>query len=576
MAFANLPEFTARQILTAALLNQIITALQGFSTQTADISWPLTAGGNIDMDSQYTIVNMQTLWNITNADEYASLDAAVTAVEATSGGCLFIPPHTTIDGSTGITIDSSNFWIVGCGPTSIIDLSSGTGPLIDTAASLSNVGLMNLQLKNSGATASADAVVFRRTTGARLINVLFTSFLGDSVYFTNDGTAGNSCADAVLQGVEFAGGGTNGIHLRADDLDGCFMDNILSKSALATAISLVPVAASNGIIRDIQMGPNVRVESPAGIGVNILGGAAAADDKWSRISLNGVKVVEPTGDGFNIGEDNLILRNVSMIGCTVDTPGVDAFVVNAQRGQVSNCWSLGSTTKTGLDLVDSVDVSVTNNDLRNFITGIDCSSLPAASSCRVKDNDVRDYVTTAIARPAASVAADTVFSSNTGDFGMSTGNAKIRQDGTGATAETTTTLETYTIPAHTLRKEGDGLHIRAFWRNASGDRAGEMLVHVDAILASTLTLPLGLLGFSDVLVIVNNVGVTGASNTSYSYVSETNGANNAQMGNAAITVDWRADVDITFKVTIAGGTANDAISLQTFLIEGIGGDFGAV
>ena len=67
MAFANLPEFVARQILTAALLNQIITAMQGFSAQTGDLNWPMVAGGNIDIDSQYGIVNLLTFWNIVNA-----------------------------------------------------------------------------------------------------------------------------------------------------------------------------------------------------------------------------------------------------------------------------------------------------------------------------------------------------------------------------------------------------------------------------------------------------------------------------------------------------------------------------
>ena len=82
MAFVNLTQFTARQILTAAQMNQVIAALQGFAAQTADIAWPLVMGDNIDADNQFTIVNMRTLWNIVNADEYAEpkLTNAIAAI----------------------------------------------------------------------------------------------------------------------------------------------------------------------------------------------------------------------------------------------------------------------------------------------------------------------------------------------------------------------------------------------------------------------------------------------------------------------------------------------------------------
>jgi hypothetical protein len=457
MAFVNLPTFTARQILTAALLNQIVAAMQGFATQTADISWPLIAGGNIDMDNQYTIDNMRTLWNVVNADEYDSPKLTNALAAVSGGGCVFIPPNTTIDGTTGATIASSNIWIIGCGTSSIIDLTSGAGPLLDTDNNLSNIGLMNLQLKESSATSGADGVIFRRTTGPALINVLFTSFDGDSVYYTNDGTPGNSCADAMLSGVQFAGGGANGNHIKADDLDGLFMDHVLSKTAGADAVAMEP-AAANSIIRDIQMGSNVRIESPTGKGISILAGTTAVgpppvgDAKWGRISLTGPVVVSPTGDGFEIGETAKILQDVNLLGCRVLSPGADAFVVNAEKGSVIGCYGPGAIGD-GLDLVESEDVLVDGCHFQDAgANGVDASG---TTDCTVINTNVRDATTEGVRRDGAT---GLVTGNNEGDISTSISTAHTA----GATSITGTgevTAMTYTIPADKLSKSGDGFRI---------------------------------------------------------------------------------------------------------------------
>jgi hypothetical protein len=70
MPFPNLPVLTKRQKLTAAIWNQLITALQSFSVSNADISWPLIAADNIDMQQLFTIVGLRTLWNVRNVQEF--------------------------------------------------------------------------------------------------------------------------------------------------------------------------------------------------------------------------------------------------------------------------------------------------------------------------------------------------------------------------------------------------------------------------------------------------------------------------------------------------------------------------
>ena len=134
MGFVNLPTIADKQLLTGAQLRQIVAALQGYAAQSADIAWDLVAGGNIDFDNLYTINNMRTLWKIINADEYDSLEDAVTAAEGGSvGACVIIPPNTTVT-TTGCTIDASEIAIIGFGDSSIIQVSSGTSPAITVAA----------------------------------------------------------------------------------------------------------------------------------------------------------------------------------------------------------------------------------------------------------------------------------------------------------------------------------------------------------------------------------------------------------------------------------------------------------
>lgn len=474
MAFVNLPEFVARQILTAALLNQIVSALSGFSTQTGDISWPLLAGGNIDFVKLYGIDGLQTFWNIVNASEYASLDAALDAVEATTGGCLFIPPHTTVKGSTGVTVDASNVWVVGCGPTSIVELETGAGPLFNTAANLSNIGFMNLQLLESSSTSSADGIVFRRTTSPALINVLFTNFDGDSVYYTNDGTPGNPCADAYINGTTFSGGGANGNHLKADDLDGLFMTQTLSKSAGGTAFFMEPASASS-IIRDIQMDSTVRVELPGSKGISILGEALASDDKYSRISLLGTKVISPASTAFEIGATSKIMREVQLLGCAAQgtMTGLTAFHVNADRGDIKDCRTRAAGT--GIDLEDSVDLDVQSNSLRSCTTGIDASALTATSGTAAWNNNLTGC-TTPISFPIVDAGFEA--GNNIGVKGKLMGGTVFMvidytNSGTGAEL-----AWTYVVPGGTLVKAGDGLTVRVTGFRASGAATTQLQIKV--------------------------------------------------------------------------------------------------
>lgn len=568
MAFVDLPVFVPRQILTAALLNQIIASLEGFSTQTADISWPLVAGGNLDMDSTYTIDNMRTLWKVVNADEYddPKLENALAAVA--SGGCVFIPPNTTIDGTTGVTIAGSNVWIVGCGTSSIIDLTSGAGPLCDTDASLSNVGFMNLQLRESSATASADGIVFRRTTGPTLINILFTGFDGDSVYYTNDGTQGNPCADAVMRGVIFDGGGANGNHIKADDLDGFFASHVLSKSAGAGAVLMDP-AGVNSIIRDIQLDSTVRIEGTTGKGISILGKSATADDKWSRVSLTGVKVISPTNTAIEVGVADQIVRSVDIVGCIASDVSGAGFHVNAQQGQVESCRA--TSAGTGIDVEDSEDLDVQGNSFRSCTTGIDASGLTATSGVAAWNNNLIGC-TTPINFPTGT---DTGFEAgnNLGIKGKLMGGTVFFPIAPFVSAGGTEAAWAYTIPGGTLSKTGDGFKVEAVSVRAAGADTTTLAIAVGGTTIARLQTTVqnsehavyATVFLTDAPDVANNTDSFGRGLSSPTEQIELE-------RNLFLTIDWTVDQTITiWSITSLAGVLGVSSGYVTFYEGEAGG-----
>ena len=149
MPITNLPTFTDEELLAAAKLNLMRNAINSkFSAITgADLTWPLVAEGNIDFDSQFSIVGLRTFWNIINASEYATFQAAIDAAEAAGGGCVVIPPATTVV-ADGVSIDASSIAIVGCGPSSVLQLTTAasSGYLVRTGTSSLADGAMNNDL----------------------------------------------------------------------------------------------------------------------------------------------------------------------------------------------------------------------------------------------------------------------------------------------------------------------------------------------------------------------------------------------------------------------------------------------
>lgn len=533
--FLNLPDFEARELLTAAQLTQIVTALQGFSAQSADITWPLVAGGDLDFDKLYGIVGLRTLWNIVNASEYDTLQAAVDAAEAMTGGtCVFIPPSETIP-ADGVSIEADNIWIVGCGDSSVIQATGSTGYAIRTSGGArSNIGLMNLRM-DGDSVAGQDGIQFRYTDGITVKGVRFEDWDGSALVLTNAGSDGTEkCQNAFVTDCVFTGGA--GAHIECIDLDGGSFDLLVSDSATATAALDFEPASAAGFIKDITLS-NVRITGTTGIGVQILGAAAVFNANWSLIDLSNVTVTGATGNAFVVGDTLKILKSVKISGCSAPSTanGAIPLTANIDLGHITGCFFQDATPDSAIDLTLSDTISVHGNNVINAGT-------PAIDLTGV-------------------VAGTVQCGSNPGDFGPTHSNIYI--DDTDHTLGGTTTGDMgflKTISGGSVRPNDIVRVVAAI----DGVGNGTVQLQLEGVGSGSTTISAD----SHVITWYIKVG-TGAGGTSYlrSHVSDLPAVTT---DHASITVDWTADVDVTFNCTAHGGAGD--ITVARGVVELVGSE----
>ena len=260
----------------------------------------------------------------------------------------------------------------------------------------------------------------------------------------------------------------------------------------------------------------------------------------------------------------------------VYTPGGNAISVAIQRGLVSEPWSrkAGAAADTGLDINESDELSVQGGSLRNFDLGIDASDLPEITSppypCSIQGVDVREFGTEGVKKPE-SVAGGSQLEcgGNLGDVGKIIGGTVYKeieaQAGAGASAD----LYTFTIPADTLTKDGDGL-VASVNAACNADGAnGELSIKVGG---NTVGGPASgddseLMGLT--LYLCLNAGPDTASNTK-TWFFGMNSANATFMNDGTNTVDWTEDVDLV--VRVVNGGSQDALvkDLVVRFFEGVG------
>lgn len=574
MPITGLVTFEDNEILTAGKLNSIVQALESkFSALTADdFTWPMVVQGDIDFDSRHSIVSLRTFWNYVNADEYDSLQLAIDA--AVGGGCVVIPPNTTIT-EDSVNIGQSSIWIVGCGPSSVLKLTSGAsgGYHIRTGTgTLTDIGIMNLTM-NGQSVASQKGFQFRFVDGCTVKGVTFKNYAAAALEFTHGGTPGTQkCQNVVMEDVRFEDG--TGTHLSGIDIDKGQFHNIVSIDAVTTAAIDFEPASSAAFLKDLSFS-EVHVSGTTGIGWRVLGESGSPTTNFSRIRISNSSITGCTGVPLIVGTTAKILRTVliSDILAPNAAGGVDALNINIDQGAVTDCY-LYNPGGDGIDMLDSQDVEV---------RGCNCASAGAigivatgTTDCQIRDNNVVEFGGTDGIDTNGSTGLE--MGGNLGHLGKIIGGLVFKEilATNGASGSPpTATVWTYTLPADTLSKHGDGLRI-----NVTGFRAGAggqsiMTVAVGGltIARADTTIPSSTSNIIATL-FLNSVGASGGSNVD-AWSTSTIGESGTSplvdnQSDSALSLDFTTDLDIVITAQHDVASSFTVRFASVEVLEGIG------
>lgn len=531
MPFVNLPDFVAKQKLTAAQLDQIVSALQNFSTQTGDITWPLTAGGDLDMDDSHTISGMRNFWRFYNVEEYSEdsnpLQAAIDDAEsATGGACVFIPAgHTT--GTTGVTISKSNITILGCGPTSVVQLESGNGPIIQCAATYTDLAFLNFAIDGNSTGSGVNAIKLQDNVRVVMDKLWVYGVVGDALYITNSGTSSEYCENIRLTNSQFRAG-SSGSHIKVDDVINLKISDVESLSAASGAIVMEPDTSAS-YLQDIQLS-GITVDGVTGKGISILSASGTADAKWSRISVSNSTVISATGDSIELGATSKRLKDVRCEGCSVLSAGADGLNINTEGGLVDGFYCPSAPSGNGFDNTGSTGLYVGT-------LGVPRADNAAAIIHKggFLSSDSTSYLLTQ--------GVDTI----PGTFGY-----------------------TLTIPADTV-EIGDVVRIRAFFEGGGSTSGGGIRARLETVdIGSIAGLGADNTVMGEWIVFVEALSGAGSTQVIFSFITNKgDGSTEVDADDAEdITVDWTADVDLDFYCTaLAAGT----LDLRGITVELLGG-----
>lgn len=377
----SLPTFSHKEKLTYQKLNAAMDAIQARFTAgigAADLSWPLTAEGNLDMSS-YNIVNGRQIWGYVNAASYTTFALAVAAAGA--GGVVLVPPDTTITSDGGV--DFSNLGaIIGSGPSSVLKLSSGTSAteLIKATAG-TYVMLSNLTL---------DGTSVASKIGVDLQGV--TSFVGHNLWFKNFGgaafKASASCDGVFLTNCWFSGGA--GDHIYVTHSGALGLTNVHSSAAAGIGIRMEAAGASSYIYALLN---NVRVTGGSSTAIKMLGTAAPGSANPVEFYGNNIKVSANSGgvDAVILGTASAGVHHVSWSDGRVVGAAAGGVLVNASEGSVTGVV-VNDPATYGIDLDVSQYVSVSDCTFRACTIGIDGSAATAVG-CTAHDNKFESCTT---------------------------------------------------------------------------------------------------------------------------------------------------------------------------------------
>lgn len=370
----NFPTFVDKEIPSPEKFNAFVQALQAKFTAgigSAEIQWPLNAGGNLNM-LENEITGATKLLTVVNADAY---DTVQEAVNAAKGGILFIKPDVTLT-STGLETDD-DLTIIGCGPTSVLGVATGgTGPLLRTTAAGVSITISNLSLKGRGNT--SDGIVLRGVDQALIHNVNFDNFDGTALHITNSGTVGNTSERVLVSNCIFTDG--TGNHVLADDVEDMAVTGCYSYNCGSNAFEFAPTDSLSYVAR-INISNNIISDSDQS-GIVVRGSGGAVNARFADAVISGnifYGNTQTSGPAIECGAASAVYQRFNIVGNNVSSAVSDAIKVYGTFGSVTgnNCTNAG---QHGIDCTTSAHMTVSGN---NFY---------GANNIGVKADNVNNYV----------------------------------------------------------------------------------------------------------------------------------------------------------------------------------------
>jgi hypothetical protein len=452
MAIVTLPTFAAKEIVTAEKMNALVAALNskfagGFDS--ADLQWPLEAGGDLAMGT-HAITGASQIMKVVNAASYASLQAAITAAGA--GGCVFVPPDTTITESN-VSVVNAGVTIIGAGPSSVIMLpTAATAGYLLKSAATGQEGLViaNLTLDGNETTAAAQTGLYLEyVSNVYIRNVIFKDFNGMALSLSSGGADGNACSRVWITDCQFSDGTSH--HIFGDDVADLTIRNCIFTDCAADTIHL-HADATNKLMQRVRVLNNT-ITGSVGSAIYAAGGNATSTEKWADVDIIGNTVTMDSGatvPAIVAGISAGMLRRTSVSDNQASAAPAGGISVCSTNGRVSNNNAY-SVTGTAINIGISNAVAVSGNDARTAtVCGLDAHD---SVDCTANNNALTGSV------PLLASASLAQWD-NIGVNGMLPEVGYINRTPVILTEVTTGSGNTITVPAHTF-KVGELVKIRS-------------------------------------------------------------------------------------------------------------------
>jgi len=455
----TLPTFSDEEILlyeTLNALSQAISARFLAGIGVADLAWPLTAEGNLNM-SVHNITGGKQIWKFVNAGNYDTLQEALD--DAGANGVVLVPPETTVPAATaGHALDNA-VSIVGAGVSSVIQMPSGASSDMLRVSGGRGGGLYNLTLDGNSVTGAHSGASLTGATNYVISNVWTTNFTGSGIKVTAGMVSmnvGGLCSDGDAISMSCTGCqnmNLNNVRLKNYSDKGLDFDG---------GGSTLRVNANNVHTETISGGEGIKV-----IGSGAVGVGSSAEFNGSNIHIKGA-----TGsvDGLVLGTSADALDRVMLSNVSVEDATANGATVNAGRGTITGC-DFDNPTTTGLDLDTSTNVNVSGCHFSDATNGIDMSDANC-DGCIISDNSFAS-VTNHVLR------GDNT-SSERGNAQLSAGGQQAMFNATQETVTNQTNVKAMTmiIPANTL-KAGSVLTCHAHCTQSGNDTARTVQLYIN-------------------------------------------------------------------------------------------------